>query len=150
MQPSSKIDLERTNPARCCCVRSGTSSRPGGNGRRASSIFPRHSGSSSRIAAICGVAHCYQWNESGYHRDMGRSEQNLDLDIAIFERLLEETRPVKSRLYLWGGEPLVHREIERILELLEQDPRETTICTNAHFIGKHIDALCRISENLEF
>ena len=95
-------------------------------------------------------AHCYQWNESGYHRDMSRSEQNLDLDIAVFEGLLEETRPVKSRLYLWGGEPLVHREIERILELLEQDPRETTICTNAHFIGKHINALCRISENLEF
>ena len=95
-------------------------------------------------------AHCYQWNESGYHRDMSPSEQIRDLDIAVFEGLLEETRPVKSRLYLWGGEPLVHREIERILELLEQDPRETTICTNAHFIGKHINALCRISENLEF
>jgi radical SAM protein with 4Fe4S-binding SPASM domain len=94
-------------------------------------------------------AHCYQWNESGYHRDMGRSEQNLDLEIAVFERLLEETRPVKSRLYLWGGEPLVHRKIYRILELLEQDPRETTICTNAYFIGKHIDAICHISENLE-
>jgi radical SAM protein with 4Fe4S-binding SPASM domain len=80
---------------------------------------------------------------------MSRREQNSDLDIALFERLLEETRPVKSRLYLWGGEPLVHREIERILELLEQDPRETTICTNGYFIGKHIKALCRISENLE-
>ena len=81
---------------------------------------------------------------------MDRSEQNLDLDIAIFERLLEETRPVRSRLYLWGGEPLVHRKIERILELLEQDPRETVICTNSHFIGNHLDALCRISENLDY
>jgi radical SAM protein with 4Fe4S-binding SPASM domain len=95
-------------------------------------------------------AHCYQWNESGYHHDMSRDEQVLDLDIGVFERLLEETRPVKSRLYLWGGEPLVHRKIGRILELLEQDPRETIICTNAHFIDRHLDALCRISENLEF
>lgn len=94
--------------------------------------------------------HCYQWNESGYHRDMERGEQTTDLDIGVFERLMEETRPVKSRIYLWGGEPLVHRKIDRILELLEQDPRDTTICTNAHFIGKHMDALCRISENLEF
>ncbi len=93
--------------------------------------------------------HCYQWNDSGYHRDMERSEQTTDLDIGVFERLMEETRPVKSRIYLWGGEPLVHRKIDRILELLEQDPRETTICTNAHFVDKHIDALCRISENLE-
>jgi radical SAM protein with 4Fe4S-binding SPASM domain len=94
-------------------------------------------------------AHCYQWNESGYHRDMSRSDQNLDLDIAVFERLLEETRSVKSRLYLWGGEPLVHREIERILQLLEADSRETIICTNAYFIKNHIDVLCRISDSLE-
>jgi radical SAM protein with 4Fe4S-binding SPASM domain len=94
-------------------------------------------------------AHCYQWNESGYHRDMSRNEQNLDLDIAVFECLLEETRPVKSRLYLWGGEPLVHREIGRILQLLEADPRETTICTNAHFLDKHIEAVCHISDSLE-
>jgi radical SAM protein with 4Fe4S-binding SPASM domain len=93
--------------------------------------------------------HCYQWNESGYHQHMGRAEQTMDLDIKLFERMLEETRPVKSRLYLWGGEPLVHREIERILQLLEQDRRDTTICTNAHFIPKHLDALCRISGSLE-
>jgi radical SAM protein with 4Fe4S-binding SPASM domain len=94
--------------------------------------------------------HCYQWNEEGYHRHMGRAEQTADLDIGVFERVLEETRPVKSRLYLWGGEPLVHRQIGRILQLLEQDPRETTICTNAYFIHKHLDALCRISSSLEF
>lgn len=94
-------------------------------------------------------AHCYLWNESGYHHDMTRGEQNLDLDIDIFERLLEETRPVKARLYFWGGEPLVHRHIERILERLAEDRREVAICTNAHFLGKHIDALCRISETLE-
>jgi len=93
--------------------------------------------------------HCYQWNESGYHRDMAQAEQRLDLDIQLFERVLDETRPVKSRLYLWGGEPLAHHKIERILELLERDSRETTICTNAHFIGKHLDAICRISDNLE-
>jgi radical SAM protein with 4Fe4S-binding SPASM domain len=94
--------------------------------------------------------HCYQWNEEGYHRHMSRSEQSMDLDVGVFERLLAETRPVKSRLYLWGGEPLVHRQIKRVLELLEQDRRETTICTNAHFISRHLDGLCRISADLEF
>jgi radical SAM protein with 4Fe4S-binding SPASM domain len=80
---------------------------------------------------------------------MSRSEQVLDLDIGVLEKLLEETRPAKSRLYIWGGEPLVHRKIERIWELLEQDPRETTICTNAYFVDRHIDALCRISQDLD-
>jgi len=94
--------------------------------------------------------HCYQWNESGYHQDMAQAEQVSDLGVRLFEKLLEETRPVKSRVYLWGGESLVHRQMGRILELLEADPRETTICTNAHFIGKYLDSLCRISANLEF
>jgi len=93
--------------------------------------------------------HCYQWNESGYHQDMEREEQMLDLDISVFKRILNETRAVKSRLYLWGGEPLFHRNIAEILDLLAEDPRETIICTNAHYLEKHLPALCKISENLE-
>jgi radical SAM protein with 4Fe4S-binding SPASM domain len=94
-------------------------------------------------------AHCYQWNDDGYHHEMDKQEQNLDMDVAIFARLLEETRATKSRLYLWGGEPLFHKDIKSILELLANDPRETTICTNAYLIDKHIDAICRISDNLD-
>ncbi|KAA8746138.1 radical SAM/SPASM domain-containing protein [Paenibacillus sp. UASWS1643] len=93
--------------------------------------------------------HCYQWNESGYHHDMDKTEQNLDMDTAIFQRVLNETRATKSRLYLWGGEPLFHRDIREILAMLEEDPRETTICTNAYLIQKYEEELCRISPDLE-
>jgi radical SAM protein with 4Fe4S-binding SPASM domain len=149
MQPSSKLNLnEQSGALLLRTVKQVVEAR---RQREASQLnLPETLGIKLTNRCNLRCAHCYQWNESGYHRDMGPSEQNLDLDVVIFERLLEETRPAKSRLYLWGGEPLVHREIERILELLEQDPRETIICTNAHFIGRHIDALCRISENLEF
>ena len=95
-------------------------------------------------------SHCYQWNADGYHQDMERAEQSLDLDIGLFEKILAETRTVKSRLYLWGGEPLFHRNIAQILDLLAQDQRETILCTNAHFLDRHLPALCRISDRLEF
>ncbi|SLK20859.1 MULTISPECIES: radical SAM/SPASM domain-containing protein [unclassified Paenibacillus] len=93
--------------------------------------------------------HCYQWNESGYHHDMDKAEQNWDMDTAVFQRVLNETRATKSRLYLWGGEPLFHRDIRQILAMLEEDPRETTICTNAYLIQKYEEELCRISPDLE-
>lgn len=93
--------------------------------------------------------HCYQWNEDGYHQDMEKAEQMLDLDLAVFEKLLTETRKMKSRLYLWGGEPLFHRNIAQILEMLAEDNRETIICTNAHYLDHHIEAICRISAQLE-
>jgi radical SAM protein with 4Fe4S-binding SPASM domain len=148
MQPASKLNLnEQSGALLLRTVKQVVEAR---RQREASQLnLPETLGIKLTNRCNLRCAHCYQWNESGYHRDMSRSEQNLDLDIAVFERLLEETRPVKSRLYLWGGEPLVHREIERILRLLEADPRETIICTNAYFVSKHIDALCRISESLE-
>jgi radical SAM protein with 4Fe4S-binding SPASM domain len=80
---------------------------------------------------------------------MERAEQMLDLDLALFQKLLDETRKIKSRLYLWGGEPLFHRNIVQILDLLAQDTRETIICTNAHYLNNHIQAICRISAQLE-
>ncbi|MEK3716432.1 MULTISPECIES: radical SAM protein [unclassified Paenibacillus] len=93
--------------------------------------------------------HCYQWNESGYHHDMDTAEQNLDMDLGMIQRLLEETDEAQSRLYLWGGEPLFHRQAKEILELLKEHPRDTTICTNAYMIPKFEEELCAISDNLE-
>jgi len=148
MQPNSKAEL--TNQSFDLLKRTVENAVMVLRHRKASNVsLPETIGIKLTNRCNLRCTHCYQWNESGYHQHMDRAEQTLDLDVRLFERLLEETRPVKSRLYLWGGEPLVHREIERILLLLEQDVRETTICTNAHFIQKHLDALCRISSNLE-
>ncbi|KWX81390.1 radical SAM protein [Paenibacillus riograndensis] len=93
--------------------------------------------------------HCYQWNESGYHHDMDTAEQNLDMDLEMIRKLLQETDEAKSRLYLWGGEPLFHRDTKPILELLKEHPRDTTICTNAYLMHKYEEVLCAISDNLE-
>ncbi|MCM3701471.1 radical SAM/SPASM domain-containing protein [Paenibacillus macerans] len=93
--------------------------------------------------------HCYQWNESGYHHDMDQAEQNLDMSLDMIRRLLEETDEAESRLYLWGGEPLFHRNFSEILDLLKEHPRDTTICTNAYLIQQYEQGICQISDHLE-
>jgi len=93
--------------------------------------------------------HCYQWNDTGYHHYMTLQQQREQLDIGLLERVIVETEPARSRLYIWGGEPLVYSRFDRLVELLEQYPRETTICTNAVLIPKRIEELLRISDNLE-
>jgi radical SAM protein with 4Fe4S-binding SPASM domain len=93
--------------------------------------------------------HCYQWNEDGYHHYMDKEEQNRDLDIQLFKKILDETRSAKSRLYLWGGEPLIHKQFGEIADMMAEDPRETVICTNALLINKYLDKILKISENLE-
>jgi radical SAM protein with 4Fe4S-binding SPASM domain len=93
--------------------------------------------------------HCYQWNEEGYHHEMDEATQNLDIDVEIVKKLLEDTREMNSRLYLWGGEPLFHKKFAQIAELLENDMRDTTICTNGYLIDKYLEPLIKISSKLE-
>src|SRR6185436_17586167 len=72
-----------------------------------------------------------------------------DLDPAIIARVLEATRARKANVILWGGEPLVYRHWDDLVELLAADPRWTSICTNGTMIEERLESLCRISAHLE-
>ncbi len=93
--------------------------------------------------------HCYQWNEDGYHRFMDKEEQNQDLDFEIVKKILNETKKTKSRLYLWGGEPLCYKNFDELCDLIATDLRETAICTNAVLLEDHLESIIKISENVE-
>lgn len=93
--------------------------------------------------------HCYQWNDTGYHRKLDKDIQNQDINLSIIDKILNSTREAKSRLYLWGGEPLCHNEFDRIADLLKDDPREVSICTNGILIDKNLDSIIKISPDLE-
>src|SRR4051812_26845129 len=66
--------------------------------------------------------HCYQWNESGYHRHLEPLERQADLDPAIIRKVLEATRSIRSNVYLWGGEPLAYRHWDELIDALADDP----------------------------
>ncbi|MBW4635804.1 MAG: radical SAM protein [Iphinoe sp. HA4291-MV1] len=93
--------------------------------------------------------HCYQWNEDGHHHDMERIEQNRDLDFSIIEKVFAETHETKSNVYLWGGEPLIYKDWNKLVDLLEKDPRWTSMCTNGIGIKRNLESLLRISEHFE-
>jgi len=90
-------------------------------------------------------AHCYQWNAQGYHHGLGGG----DLELAVVEKVLAATGELKSNVYLWGGEPLVYRHWNGLIDLLERERRWTSICTNGTMIERRLDGLLRISERLE-
>jgi radical SAM protein with 4Fe4S-binding SPASM domain len=93
--------------------------------------------------------HCYQWNEDGHHRDLSKAEQNRDLDFELVRELFEATREVKPNMYLWGGEPLIYADWDRLADLLHDDPRWTAVCTNGLQIEEKLPSLLRISRTLE-
>lgn len=91
---------------------------------------------------------CFQWNDQGFFHHLNKSQLKGELDAAVFEKLLYETRSAKSNLYLWGGEPLVHHDWADLCKMIEKDPRWTVICTNGLLIEKELESLLPISENL--
>ncbi len=93
--------------------------------------------------------HCYEWNEQGYHNSMTFEEQTQELDINIFEKVINETKEVQSNLYLWGGEPLYYSEFDKLSYILEPENRITAICTNGQLIHEKMDGILRLGESLE-
>jgi radical SAM protein with 4Fe4S-binding SPASM domain len=92
--------------------------------------------------------HCYQWNEQGFFRDFSPARQKTELDIEIVESVLRTTAPTRSKLFLWGGEPLMHTKFGHVAALLEQYPRTVNMCTNGLLFKRKLDDLLRIGENL--
>lgn len=91
---------------------------------------------------------CYQWNDDGFFHLLGKEQTKKEISPETIEQILKDTHEQKSRLFLWGGEPLIHTQWDKIAKLLEKDRRWTTICTNGLLIEKKIDTLLPISENL--
>lgn len=94
--------------------------------------------------------HCYQWGEKGHHMALSHEQKNQDLDLAIIEKSLAQTRDAKSNLYFWGGEPLLYKNWRELIELLKDDPRYTSICTNGIGLDERIGEFAEISEKIEF
>jgi radical SAM protein with 4Fe4S-binding SPASM domain len=92
--------------------------------------------------------HCYQWNEQGFFRDFSPQRQKTELDMQIVESVLRTTAPIRSKLFLWGGEPLMHTKFGEIAELLERYPRTVNMCTNGLLFKRKLDDIVRIGENL--
>jgi radical SAM protein with 4Fe4S-binding SPASM domain len=93
--------------------------------------------------------HCFQWNENGHHHNLSKEAQNQDLDFDILEKVFAQTQDRKSNIYLWGGEPLIYRDWDKLVDLLLYDRRWTVICTNGISIETRLDSILSISETLE-
>jgi len=68
----------------------------------------------------------------------GNEEKNAqELDLDLVEKLLHEFKEADGKkLVLTGGEPLMHPNIERILQMSSQQPYNTKLSTNATLLNQ--------------
>lgn len=94
-------------------------------------------------------SHCYQWGEDGYHRSLLAPERGSDLAMSVIEDVLEATRDRSSNVFLWGGEPLVYRAWDELVEALARHERWTTVCTNGTMLPRRLASLTRLGQRIE-
>lgn len=75
--------------------------------------------------------------------DSFMKESEKDMTLESFYKLLDFVAP-DGEIGLIGGEPLLYKEIDTVLEVLDRDMRfeRVTLYTNGVLIDKHIDSLC--------
>lgn len=92
--------------------------------------------------------HCFEWNEDGFLNKSEKKYANGEMPIEDIKQCLDYTKEANSRLYVWGGEPLLYSKFDEFCELLKKDPRWVTMCTNGLILESKMDKLIEISENL--
>ncbi len=91
---------------------------------------------------------CMLWGNEGSFNPLVQSEREVELDISAIERVFKDSMEVKSNIFFWAAEPLIHKNWDDISKIIENDPRWTVLCTNGLLIEKKMESLLRISENL--
>jgi radical SAM protein with 4Fe4S-binding SPASM domain len=89
--------------------------------------------------------HCYQWGEGGYHLQEPKGE----LAFEIIEKVMAATQARGANVFLWGGEPLLYRQWERLASLLTEQQRWVSVCTNGSLIERRLPSLLSIGAKLE-
>jgi MoaA/NifB/PqqE/SkfB family radical SAM enzyme len=92
--------------------------------------------------------HCFQWNQTGWHRQLKPAERQRDLDFDLVAKIVGQTAAAQPNLYLWGGEPLSYAEWDPLARLLEAHPLWTVLCTNGIELNKRMESILRISAQL--
>ena len=65
------------------------------------------------------------------------------MDFEQLKKILEETKGffIKPRIHLFGGEPLLHPEFERILDLIDEFDLKSSLTTNGVLLEKFADKI---------
>ncbi|MCP2163164.1 radical SAM protein [Goodfellowiella coeruleoviolacea] len=92
--------------------------------------------------------HCYQWNDQGFFHDFSKEKQRTELDVAVVDDVLRATDDTRAKVFLWGGEPLMHKRFGDIAALLARNPRTVVMCTNGLLLERHVDDLLTIGPGL--
>ncbi|MFH1415977.1 MAG: radical SAM protein [Elusimicrobiota bacterium] len=85
---------------------------------------------------------CGQWGDRGVtkHKD----ELKRTMDYSQLEKLIAELASFKPNITLFGGEPLLHQDVIRIVKSIKESGMHCIMITNGYLLEKYAEELVQI------
>lgn len=82
---------------------------------------------------------CGQWGDSGVtkHKDIKTAE----LPVAVVKNTISEIKKYKPNITLFGGEPLLHKDIKEIIKIIKDSKLHCLVITNGFLLYEYADTI---------
>ena len=90
---------------------------------------------------------CYEWGETGHQRQVDRGKPAV-LPLDAVENLFDDCRGERTFYSLFGGEPLLYPDLERVIEGAKRVGSAIESVTNGTLIGDRADMLIELGMDL--
>ena len=79
---------------------------------------------------------CWQWGEQGLFHELSKEHEIQQLDLATLRSVIEDVAKDGTGVFLWGGEPFLHRDIMPFVEFIKSKGMYCSINTNGTYLPR--------------
>jgi len=79
---------------------------------------------------------CWQWGEQGLFHELSREHEVQQLDLPTLRAVIDDVEQEGTGVFLWGGEPFLHRDLLPFVEYVKSKGMYCSINTNGTYLPR--------------
>src|SRR5206468_1101763 len=79
---------------------------------------------------------CWQWGEQGLFHELSKEHEIQQLDLATLRSVIDDVADEGTGVFLWGGEPFLHRDLMSFVEYVKSRNLYCSINTNGTYLPR--------------
>jgi radical SAM protein with 4Fe4S-binding SPASM domain len=87
---------------------------------------------------------CWQWGQQGLFHDLGKEHELQQLDLKTLRAVIDDLADEGTGVFLWGGEPFLHRDLMAFVEHIKRKGLYCSINTNGTYLPREAKRLVEL------
>ena len=84
---------------------------------------------------------CWQWGEQGLFHELSKEHEVQQLDLPTLRSVIDDVADHGAGVFLWGGEPFLHRDLMPFVEYVKSKGLYCSINTNGTYLPREAKRL---------